>query len=84
MQSHEEWGNTRSLTGADERRFALWTSRCSTLAVLCIRPSLAHEEPVTGTVKNLYALAAKENDYPVQERLQWFLSKQVEQEKKAH
>ncbi len=36
-----------------------------------------------GRDENLYALAAKENDYPAQVLLQWFISKQVEEEKKA-
>lgn len=45
--------------------------------------SLAHEQKVTGMMKNLYTLAAKENDYPAQVLLQWFISKQVEEEKNA-
>lgn len=38
---------------------------------------------MAGMMENLCALAANENDYPPQVLLQWFISKQVEQEKKA-
>lgn len=45
--------------------------------------SLAHEQKVTAMINNLYALAVKENDYPAQVLLQWFISEQVEEEKNA-
>ncbi|NIR50277.1 ferritin [candidate division KSB1 bacterium] len=44
---------------------------------------LAHEQKVTGLIHKLYELAVKENDYPVQVELQWFIEEQVEEEKKA-
>ena len=44
---------------------------------------LAHEQKVTALIHNLYALAVKENDYPVQTLLHWFISEQVEEEKNA-
>jgi len=34
-------------------------------------------------IHNLYALALKENDYPTQVMLQWFINEQVEEEKNA-
>ena len=34
-------------------------------------------------INNLYALALKENDYPSQSMLQWFINEQVEEEKNA-
>lgn len=45
--------------------------------------ALAHEQKVTGMIDNLYGLAVKENDYPAQVLLQWFISEQVEEEKNA-
>jgi len=44
---------------------------------------LAHEQKVTGMIHDLYALAVKENDYPTQVEMQWFISEQVEEEKNA-
>jgi ferritin len=45
--------------------------------------ALEHERKVTGMINNLYALAVKENDYPAQVLLQWYISEQVEEEKNA-
>lgn len=45
--------------------------------------ALEHEKKVTGLINELYATAAKENDYPTQVMLQWFISEQVEEEKTA-
>ena len=53
----------------------------SPLAVF--QQSLAHEQKVTGMINNLYALAVKENDYPAQVLLQWYINEQVEEEKNA-
>lgn len=44
---------------------------------------LAHERKVTKMIHDLYALAVKENDYPTQVEMQWFISEQVEEEKSA-
>ena len=44
---------------------------------------LAHEQLVTASIHKLYALAVKENDYPAQIMLQWFVTEQVEEEKNA-
>jgi ferritin len=45
--------------------------------------ALQHERTVTAKINDLYALALKENDYPAQVLLQWFISEQVEEEKNA-
>lgn len=42
-----------------------------------------HEQKVTGMINKLYELALKENDYPSQVMLQWFIKEQVEEEKSA-
>lgn len=44
---------------------------------------LKGEQKITGLINKLYALAVKENDYPTQVELQWFISEQVEEEKSA-
>ena len=44
---------------------------------------LEHEQKVTGTIHRLYEIALKENDYPAQVMLHWFISEQVEEEKNA-
>ncbi len=43
----------------------------------------AHEAKVTALINNLYELALKEKDYPMQVLLQWFINEQVEEEKNA-
>jgi ferritin len=45
--------------------------------------ALAHEQKVTGLINDIYDLAVKENDYPTQIELQWFITEQVEEEKSA-
>lgn len=42
-----------------------------------------HEKAVTGMINDIYALSVKENDYPTQVEMQWFVSEQVEEEKTA-
>lgn len=44
---------------------------------------LEHERKISGLIHGLYALAVKENDYPSQIALQWFITEQVEEEKIA-
>lgn len=41
----------------------------------------AHERKVTQSIHDLYALALRQNDYPTQVMLQWFIDEQVEEEK---
>ncbi len=43
----------------------------------------AHEATVTALINRLYEIAVKENDYPSQVMLQWFVTEQVEEEKSA-
>lgn len=45
--------------------------------------ALAHERKITGLIHKLYELAVKENDYPTQVMLHWFIDEQVEEEKSA-
>ena len=42
--------------------------------------TLAHEQKVTSLINNLYALAEAEHDYATRDRLNWFVSEQVEEE----
>ncbi|MDD8019269.1 MAG: ferritin [Bacteroidota bacterium] len=42
-----------------------------------------HERKISGSITKLYELAIKENDYPTQVMLQWFITEQVEEEKTA-
>jgi ferritin len=44
---------------------------------------LEHEQHVTASIHKLYATAVKEQDYPAQVMLQWFVTEQVEEEKNA-
>lgn len=43
----------------------------------------AHEQKITATIHKLYERALKENDYPSQVMLQWYIKEQVEEEKNA-
>jgi ferritin len=44
---------------------------------------LKHEHKVTSLINAIYAQALKENDYPTQVMLHWFINEQVEEEKNA-
>jgi ferritin len=44
---------------------------------------LDHEKEVTALIHRLYETSVKENDYPAQVMLQWFIKEQVEEEKNA-
>lgn len=45
--------------------------------------ALEHEKEVTSLIHDLYGLALRENDYPAQVLLGWFVAEQVEEEKSA-
>ena len=45
--------------------------------------TLEHERKVTAMINKIYELAVKENDYPAQVMLHWFIEEQVEEEKNA-
>ncbi len=42
--------------------------------------TLEHEQKVTALINGLYALALEENDYATRDRLNWFITEQVEEE----
>ena len=44
------------------------------------KSTLEHEQKVTALINNLYALAEAEHDYATRDRLNWFVSEQVEEE----
>lgn len=44
------------------------------------KATLKHEQNVTEMINNLYALAEQEHDYATREKLNWFVSEQVEEE----
>ncbi len=46
----------------------------------CFEEVLKHEERVTKKINELYELAMKEKDLPLQIMLQWFINEQVEEE----
>lgn len=46
--------------------------------------SLKHEEFVTASINDIFTAAVKVNDYRTQQFLQWFVKKQVEEEKNAN
>lgn len=45
--------------------------------------SLAHEQFVTKSIHNLMDMAISQKDYPTQNRLEWFIAEQVEEEANA-
>lgn len=45
--------------------------------------ALRHEQKVSKSIHDLFALAVTESDYPTQSMLQWFIDEQVEEEKSA-
>lgn len=47
------------------------------------KATLAHEQKVTSLINNIYALAESEHDYATRDRLNWFISEQVEEEESA-
>jgi ferritin len=52
-------------------------------ALVAFEQVLEHEQKVTGMIHSLYALASKENDYPTQVLMHWYIDEQVEEEKNA-
>lgn len=45
--------------------------------------ALEHEKEITSHIHGLYDLCVRENDYPAQVLLNWFVTEQVEEEKAA-
>ena len=52
-----------------------------TSALDAFSQALQHEQAVTASINEIYALALQEQDYPTQLMLQWFITEQVEEEK---
>ncbi|HYO48189.1 MAG TPA: ferritin [Gemmatimonadota bacterium] len=48
-----------------------------------LKKALEHERKVTEGINELYAAAKKENDYPTEALMQWFVLEQVEEEASA-
>lgn len=44
------------------------------------KATLEHEQKVTALINGLYSLAVEEKDYATRDRLNWFISEQVEEE----
>lgn len=44
------------------------------------KATLEHERKVTGLINDLFSLAEQEKDYATRDRLQWFVTEQVEEE----
>lgn len=44
------------------------------------KATLEHEQKVTALINGLYSLAMKEEDYATRDRLNWFVTEQVEEE----
>lgn len=44
------------------------------------KATLEHEQKVTALINNLYTLAVEEQDYASRDRLNWFITEQVEEE----
>ncbi len=47
------------------------------------KATLEHEQKVTALINAIYALAEQENDYATRDRLNWFVTEQVEEEDNA-
>lgn len=47
------------------------------------KATLEHEKKVTALINNIYAMAEAENDYATRDRLNWFVTEQVEEEDNA-
>ena len=48
-----------------------------------LKKALEHERSVTEKINALYTAAKKENDYPTEALMQWFVLEQVEEEASA-
>lgn len=48
-----------------------------------LKETLAHEQSVTASIHNIYAVANKQQDYRTTEFLNWFVQEQGEEEKNA-
>jgi ferritin len=90
IQSQEEYGHAMKLYGFVNDRGGRVTLQALPAppvewksALDVFKKVLEHEQYITGSIHKLYAQAVKENDYPSQVLLQWFVTEQVEEEKNA-
>jgi len=51
--------------------------------IAAFKATLEHEQKVTALINNIYHLAEAEKDYATRDRLNWFVSEQVEEEDNA-
>jgi ferritin len=70
-------GGRVALEAIDQPPFE-WTS-----PLAAFEQAYAHEQKVTGLINGIYETAVKENDYPTQVMLHWFIDEQVEEERNA-
>jgi ferritin len=89
-QSKEEWGHAMKVYayiidhGAKVTLEAIDKPPATFKKPLDImKQVLEHEKKVSAMINHLYDMALKENDYPTQVMLQWFVTEQVEEEKTA-
>lgn len=52
-------------------------------ALDAFKATLEHEQKVTASINNIYAITEEIHDYATRDRLQWFISEQVEEEETA-
>ena len=90
VQSQEEYGHTMNLfdfVNHRQGRVMLQPISQPTLEfqspLQVMQQTLEHERQVSQLIHRLYQVAFKEEDYPTQVHLQWFITEQVEEEKVA-
>ena len=90
IQSQEEYTHAMKLfdfVNDRESRVVLHPVSQPTLefesALDVMQKTLEHERHVSQLINRLYGVAVKEEDYATQVHLQWFITEQVEEEKKA-
>ncbi len=90
MQSEEEWTHAMKFYGFLMERGgkvilkAIDEPQHDFKSLLgAFEETLTHEKKVTALINKLYEQALKENDYPAQIFLHWFITEQVEEEANA-
>ncbi len=90
MQSEEEWAHAMKFYGFLMERGgkvilkAIDEPQHDFKSLLgAFEETLTHEKKVTALINKLYEQALKENDYPAQIFLHWFITEQVEEEANA-
>ena len=90
VQSQEEYGHAMNLfdfVNDRQGRVMLQPVSQPTLEfqspLQVMQQTLEHERQISQLIHRLYQVAFKEEDYPTQVHLQWFITEQVEEEKVA-